>query len=263
MRVSLRRRCLLVTGVCSLLVFALLPSPATATHSWNGYHWARTGNPFTLKLGNNLSGAWASTTTTGYLSTTSNDWSKSSVLDTTIVSGGAVFKQCLLAAGRVQVCNGRYGNNGYLGLAQVRVSGSHITGGTVKLNDTYFNTAAYNTAAWRNSVLCQEVGHTLGLDHQDVIFGNSNLGTCMDYTNDPSTNQSPNQHDYDQLVAIYTHLDSTTTVGSTSFGGLSNRDFENRAQWGRLIRTTRDGRPILFERDLGPGEKLFTWVIAV
>lgn len=28
-----------------------------ASHSWNGYHWARTSNPFTLKLGNNLTTA--------------------------------------------------------------------------------------------------------------------------------------------------------------------------------------------------------------
>jgi hypothetical protein len=40
--------------------------------------------------------------------------------------------------------------------------------------------------------MCQEVGHTFGLDHQDENFNNTNLGTCMDYTNDPSTNQHPN-----------------------------------------------------------------------
>ena len=62
--------------------------------------------------------------------------------------------------------------------------------------------------------MCQEVGHTFGLDHQDENFNNANLGTCMDYTNDPSTNQHPNKHDYDELITIYSHLDSTTTVGA-------------------------------------------------
>ena len=85
-----------------------------------------------------------------------------------------------------------------------------------ELNDTYFNTSTYNTTAWRNLVSCQEVGHTLGLDHQDENFNNANLGTCMDYTNNPGTNQHPNQHDYDQLVTIYSHLDSTTTVGAAA-----------------------------------------------
>lgn len=39
----------------------------------------------------------------------------------------------------------------WLGVAQVWVSGAHITHGTVKGNDTYFLTVAYNTPAWRNT----------------------------------------------------------------------------------------------------------------
>ena len=81
---------------------------------------------------------------------------------------------------------------------------------------TDFNTPTYNTPAWRQMVTCQEIGHTFGLDHQDENFNNPNLGTCMDYTSNPSTNMHPNQHDYDQLVTIYSHLDSTTTVGMST-----------------------------------------------
>ena len=99
--------------------------------------------------------------------------------------------------------------------------------GTTKVNDSYFNTAAYNKPAWRYLVMCQEVGHTFGLDHQDETKTNANLGTCMDYTNDPDggaggasatdpSNEQPNQHDYDQLVSIYTHTDLRTTIASTS-----------------------------------------------
>src|SRR5262245_26631587 len=162
-------------------------SVALATHSWGGYHWARTANPFTLKLGDNVSGVWDSV-----LATTSSDWSQSSVLDTLIVPGASNPRNCKPTKGMVQVCNAAYGNNGYLGVAQIWLSGGHITQGTVKLNDTYFNTSAYNSTAWRNLVSCQEVGHTFGLDHQDEIFDNANLNTCMDYTNSPESNQHPN-----------------------------------------------------------------------
>ncbi|TFD09386.1 hypothetical protein E3T29_04385 [Cryobacterium sp. TMT1-66-1] len=48
---------------------------ASANHSWGGYHWARTSNPFTLKLGDNVTSAWDS-----YLATTSSDWTQSHVL---------------------------------------------------------------------------------------------------------------------------------------------------------------------------------------
>ena len=172
------------------LAFAAFPASTFADHSWGSYHWARASNPFSLKLGDNVSGAWDS-----YLSTASGKWNFSNSLDTMVVAGGTKPRTCKPTSGRVEVCSERYGNNGWLGLAQIWISSSHITRGAVKLNDTYFNTTKYNTAAWRNLVMCQEVGHTFGLDHQDETFDNPNLGTCMDYTNDPSTNQHPNTHD--------------------------------------------------------------------
>ncbi|MBI3744093.1 MAG: hypothetical protein HY261_07405 [Chloroflexi bacterium] len=240
------------------VALAALPAAVSASHSWNGYHWARTANPFTLKLGDNVSGAWDS-----ILSTTSSDWSQSTVLDTTIVPGQANPRNCRATSGRVEVCNSTYGNTGWLGVATVWVkSDTHITQSTVKLNDTYFNTATYNTVAWRNLVSCQEVGHTLGLDHQDTNFNNANLGTCMDYTNDPGTNQHPNQHDYDELAIIYTHLDLYTTLSAAPVKGKAGvvPPGADASDWGTAIQNDAHGRPILFVRGLGGGEKQLTWV---
>ena len=213
---NMRKLLGLSLAVAAVVVFV---GGASATHSWGNYHWARTANPFTLKLGTNLSGSWVATDGTPlYLKTTSDDWSSSTALNTTIVAGGTSARRCRATAGRVEVCNLAYGNNGWLGIASIWASGDHITQATVKLNDSYFNTTKYNTSAWRNLVMCQEVGHTFGLDHQDENFTNANLNTCMDYTNDPTSNQHPNTHDYDQLVSIYTHTDSSTTVAaSTAF----------------------------------------------
>lgn len=237
-----------------LLSFALLlPGSASADHSWGGYHWARTSNPFTIKLGDNLTSNWDA-----YLSTTSADWSLSSVLDTTVVPGMTTAKRCRAATGRVEVCNALYGNNGWLGIAQIWATGGHITQGVVKLNDTYFKTAKYNTPAWKNLVMCQEVGHTFGLDHQDEDFANTPLGTCMDYSNDPTLNQHPNQHDYDELAAIYAHLDGVTTAGQVVVGK-ANGDFHNRSEWGKQIKN--NGHVAVFERTLENGNKVVTHVI--
>ena len=250
-------------AITTTLLLAIFTSVVSASHSWGNYHWARSANPFTLKLGDNLSSSWDA-----YLVTTSADWSLSSVLDTTIVQGNSNPKNCRATSGRVEVCNSKYGNNGWLGLAQIWISGSHIYQGVTKVNDTYFTTAKYNTPAWKNLVMCQEVGHTLGLDHQDENFNNANLGTCMDYTGDPSTNQHPNQHDYDMLGTIYAHLDSFTTLQSGTQKlplGLSiakealSGDFENRNEWGKELRN--NGRVALYERDFGGGFKLFTFII--
>jgi len=248
----------LSAAVAALAVFAAMPFAASASHSWANYHWARTSNPFTLQLGDNVSSMWDS-----YLATTSSDWSKSTVLDTTIVTGGAgTAKRCNATTGRVEVCNTTYGRNGWLGVAQIWASGDHIVQGTVKLNDTYFNTSTYNTPAWRNLVMCQEVGHTFGLAHQDEVFTNPNLGTCMDYTNNPSTNQQPNAHDYDQLAAIYAHLDSTTTVASMP-ASLQNGDFAAANSWGKLVSSAAAGQSQTFEREFAGGFRLVTHVFWV
>lgn len=262
-------RLLIIVGIFGLLQL-LFVSDVQANHSWGGYHWARTSNPFTLKLGDNLSSNWDS-----YLATTSADWSSSSVLDTSVVPGTTNPRTCKAASGRVEVCNNRYGNNGWLGIAQIWLSGNHITKGVTKLNDTYFNTPTYNTPAWKNLVMCQEVGHTLGLDHQDEIFANTNLGTCMDYTDDPNgllktqlNNEHPNQHDYDELINIYTHLDTFTSIqsgtqklplGLSISNGILDGDFNNRIDWG--VEMKNNGNVAQYERNFGNGNKLVTFVI--
>lgn len=238
---------------------AVLATVAYANHSWGPYHWARTANPFNLELGDNVSSTWDAS-----LASVSADWSLSTVLDTTVTAGSS-NRYCKATNGRVEICNNRYGNNGWLGVASIWISGDHITKGTVKLNDTYFNTTKYNTSAWRNLVMCQEIGHTFGLDHQDENFYNAPLGTCMDYSADPALNQHPNQHDYDQLEAIYAHLDTFMTVKSSIFSKWNGKNNEKNHQeeseeWGKAVRHSKDGKHSLYEKDLGKGEKIITFV---
>jgi len=222
------------------------------SHSWGNYHWARTNNPFTLQLLDGLTSEWDP-----YLATTSNDWSASVVLNTTIAPGPTNPKRCKPTTGKVQVCNARYGSNGWLGIAQIWALGGHITQGVVKLNDTYYETPKYDTVAWRNVVMCQEVGHIFGLAHNDEDFSTTN-GTCMDYSNDPVPNQHPDQHDYDQLVTIYSHLDAVTTVASGDEvpdaqvpPALGNADFSAMEEWGDLEHTSPGGHTDTFVRDFG------------
>lgn len=267
-----RRTALAVTLV--LFVFAALASVTSADHSWGGYHWARTSNPFTIKTGDNVTSAWDA-----YLDEAISDWNQSSVLDLLKVAGSS-NRNCRPTSGRIEVCNAKYGNTGWLGIAQIWITGGeHITQAVTKLNDTYFNTSSYNTPAWRRLVMCQELAHDFGLDHQDETFNNFNLGSCMDYTNAPAggvvggfnygpSNEHPNAHDYEQIEIIYQHLDSTTTIGQ-SVGGRGNGqtppamnelESEGPGQWGRLISSSRNGRSQVFELDFGNGNKILTHV---
>jgi len=232
-----------------------------ASHAWGPYHWARTANPFTLNVGNNVSSTW-----NAHLGTAISDWSVSSVLNLREVAGGTRARSCRPTSGRIEVCSSSYGNTGWLGIAQIWISGGeHITQAITKVNDYYFNRQPYNTPAWRQLVMCQEVGHDFGLDHQDENFNNPNLGTCMDYTNDPESNQHPNLHDYDQLATIYAHVDSTTTAGSATLPramppAMGQIDFDSPAQWGRLARSSANGRVQLYELDFGRGNRVITHV---
>ena len=118
-------------------LMATSPVPADANHSSGNYHWARTTNTFTLKLGDNVSSAWDA-----YLDEASSDWSQSSVLDTTKVPGGTNPGVCQPTNGRVEICNATYGNTGWLCLTQIRVSGEgHIPSGAAQVNDSYLDAA--------------------------------------------------------------------------------------------------------------------------
>ena len=268
--VAIFRFRLLFLASLLLLAIVLFPQGLTANHSWGKYHWSRTTNPLMLDVGDNVSGSWGA-----HLDAAVSDWNGSTVLDLTVVPGGSDPVSCPPNAGRIEVCNHTYGTTGWLGIAQIWVSsGSHIVQATTRVNDTYFNQPFYNTSAWRQMVMCQEIAHDLGLDHQDENFNNPNLGSCMDYTNDPDgppSNLHPNTHDFAQLVEIYTHLDGGGGTGGGGRGrgrfgaapivppALGHLDVDVPRQWGRLVRG--NARGALFDLDLGDGNHVFTFVI--
>ena len=240
------------------LLFALmLAATSDAGHSWGKFHWSVQGMPFVLKVGDNVGSAWDP-----YLTTAINDWSQSPVLNLQKVTGGTTGAACQPTLGRIEACNAAYGTTGWLGIAQIWASRNHITQALTKVNDTYFNTATYNTGAWRRLVMCQELAHDFGLDHQDERFTNPNLGSCMDYTNDPDgppSNEHPNAHDYAQIEKIYGHVHSSSTIRSPAAKGAVG-DLNHPSAWGQLVRSNAGGRVQTFERTLGPREKLVTHV---
>ena len=241
-----------------------------ATHSWSTYHWARTTPQFTLKLGDNLTAAdWKS-----HMAGTSSHWNAGNSAVLTVVVPGTSNRRCSMVAGTTQVCNGKYGNNGWLGLASINITGGvHITQGTAKMNDTYFSTATYNNPNEKLHVMCQEIAHTFGLDHQST--DGSSLNSCMDYFSNTGANASstlstkPNAHDFEQLNIIYAQLDSTSTFnGATaaSLAGIAPADStyvdvsDDANSWGQLVRQSANGRSSVYERHNSDGSKTVTHV---
>ncbi len=261
----------------------------TQNHNWSTYHWARMNNPFTLQLGDNVTSDWDSylKTTAGIdaqgqkINDTYSDWSDAPVLDAKVAQGHVSAaqlkrKKCPPTTGMIEVCNTTFGNTGWSGLAQIWLdSTGHITAGTTKLNDTNIS----RTDTWkRNHVMCQEVGHDFGLGHTSE--NGTSQQTCMDYSG-AQESQWPNQHDYDELSAMYDpgftwpagytddtqpltgHLDTKTTIGASSASKLpaaAKRDkFNTKAEWGQLKAKDSLGKHEVYERDFGDG-KLITFV---
>lgn len=264
-----------VRFILTLVMVAMLaafPLSAGASHSWGNYHWARTANPFTIKVIDSMTSSWD-----GNLDTAIADWDQSAVMNLVKEAGddsANTRKRCRPVSGKVRACNANYGFNGWLGLAQIWASGSHITQGTAKMNDSYLASGYTNTN--KQHVICQEIGHDWGLDHQDE--SGADLNTCMDYSN-ALDNPHPNAGDYDQLLCIYDpryngvtltsgphsctgtgHLDSTSTIAAAP-AGFANADVHAQENWGEKVSESADGRSALFVRDFGNGFKIFTFVI--
>lgn len=201
----------------ALFVAVTFGTVVSASHAWGNYHWARTASSFDLTVINSTTPDWDE-----YVAQAVADWSDSSkfrmVDDTSGSTSSRVRRQCKSPDGMVRICNLAYGNTGWLGIAGISIDGNgHIVKGYTKLNDTYFSTSFYNDPTWKQSVTCQELGHNVGLGHQDEDFDNESLYSCMDYQNPPYA--YPNSHDYYQLDMIYGHTDSYDSYANATGDG--------------------------------------------
>tara|TARA_R110001592_G_C13153308_1_gene748324 strand:+ start:415 stop:1200 length:786 start_codon:yes stop_codon:yes gene_type:complete len=248
-----------------ILSFVFFSTVTLADHSWGDYHWARSTSSFDLTIINSTTVEWD-----GYVTQSVADWSASSafnmVQDLSGSTSNKVRRRCKGGQGEIRICNLAYGDVGWLGIAGISIDANdHITTGYTKLNDTYFSDPFYDET-WMQSVTCQELGHNVGLGHQDEYFNNTSLYTCMDYQNPPY--EYPNNHDYVQLDTIYEHLDSYDSYnnGGDSGGtcnappgkGCNKVGANNDVGWGKSI--GRRGNAETFIRIGKDGVRHLTYV---
>jgi len=210
---DMRRASILLIALAMLLVSA---ATALANNTWNGYHWGDGASDphdggISLALVDDLDDAYG--TEYAYAAVLA-DWddgplslSSSNALPTArpaACDNDASGDAGNAIAGKIHVCNAAYGKNGWLGLARIWLaSDGHIEAGVALMNDSYMleSGSLYDDPNARRHVLCQEIGHTFGLDHQ----GSPKKQSCMNDRwglTDPSF-VGPNQHDYDTLDEIY------------------------------------------------------------
>ena len=162
----------------------VIKADGEALHSWGGYHWNSSNLNVAVynKVTNTLYNVPAAT----------SEWSDlGTPVQFTMTTNSAVAK--------VTVLEGF--NPRWLGLATIWLDSSgHIVKGEVKLNTRLLKKYSPLVA---DHVLCQELGHTLGLDHN-----HDDMNTCMnDLTAVSNPAPYPNAHDTEELNLIYNHVD--------------------------------------------------------
>jgi hypothetical protein len=142
--------------------------------------------------------------------------------------------ECEPIDNKSKVCNGNYGDSQWRGINQVLIQNGYIVAATSKMNEFYLANA---DNAQKRYTLCHELGtchitplshvrqgriskyltsfsiallllslqkgHSFGLAHTDENFFNAPLGNCMDYTDNPAANESPDLSNFEFLEELY------------------------------------------------------------
>lgn len=122
-----------------------------------------------------------------------------------------VDRECTQENGVMKVCNGNYGETGWLGINEVlkTVPQGIIQSSVAKMNEHYLLNADYDERLY---TMCHEVGHGFGLPHTDENFNNKDLGNCLDYTNTPKNNLRPGAANCNRLLEMYGNIDGTVDL---------------------------------------------------
>lgn len=187
-------------GAFAIGVLLFGATVASADHAWNNYHFPSY----------NLSPAVVDNTSSSLYDI------EASVLEWSGL--GTSIQPTLTTASKGDITVKEAFSPFWLGLARIYVDGGHITKAEVKLNTRLLN--SYGAAA-ADHVLCQELGHVLGLDHnRDGATGGSPDDSCMNDQTTIGSYTSPNSHDTDQLNLIYDgHVDIDPDDGGDTGGG--------------------------------------------
>ncbi|KAL9179573.1 hypothetical protein ACHAXT_008863 [Thalassiosira profunda] len=143
---------------------------------------------------------------------------------------------CRAVRRAMKVCNANYGPTDWRGVNQILLQDEYIITSLAKMNDYYLEGT---NKAQKRYTMCHELGHGLGLGHSDENFHNRDLGNCMDYTERPQNNMSPDKSNFESLVELYGRVDGGVWTESTNvrversgYGGgrqLTGEEFERYA----------------------------------
>jgi len=165
-----------------------------STKNWMDKLVQPTNGGLHLKLRNALDDTWQEE-----FDDAVKDWQESDALVLTAEKVD-VDHDCKPVDGVMVVCNANFGATGWVGINENMISGQGIVSSVSKMNEYYLLNAEYDH---RRYTMCHELGHGFGLPHTDENPYNTNLGNCLDYTDDPDENLYPGDVNMEKLSNMY------------------------------------------------------------
>jgi hypothetical protein len=168
---AIRRRIIRALAVLALLAGVLVidPGPVEA-HNWDGWHWNRGGSKVDMYVWDQTGGCANGSNATN------------NALYDIYYNPHPIYIYCVNTHTDISLWEANEPNANFCGLAEVwgnytnQAGQLHITHAHARTN-----TACGTSTNWKQGVHCQEVGHTLGLDHSDT-------GDCMGISYFPGSN---------------------------------------------------------------------------
>jgi len=164
------------------------------TYLWRSDYIQPSNGGLQLKLLNALDDTWQSE-----FEQAVSDWKESEALTLT-TEQVEVDHTCTRIDGVMVVCNANFGDTGWVGINENSMLDGVIQSSVAKMNEYYLRNANYDH---RRFTMCHEIGHGFGLPHTDENPYNSNLGNCLDYTDDPESNLLPGDVNMEKLRGMY------------------------------------------------------------
>lgn len=159
--------------------------------AWTGinldisYEWTHDNSILELEIQSALESKWQ-----GFLDVSMRDWNNSPALVLTLEQI-AYESSCRPEIGKLKICNADYGTTDWRGFTIVLLQGNQIIASTIKLNDFYSA-----SDAWNQYNVCHQLGHAVGLKHSE---GNN----CMASVTSQFPPEHPDESNLDEVVALY------------------------------------------------------------
>jgi hypothetical protein len=219
--------------------------------------WGTRGTGLRVNIINSMSSDWHD-----LLEEVIGDWSAAPSLR--LPMSEQESPDCAHMKGHIRVCNGEYGDTGWLGINEVifyEYNGGQdnvIVSSVAMINEDYFKEDS--NAEKRRYVLCHEVGHGFGLPHR------TSTGTCLIATTKQySKNLTPDSTDFEMLESFYGVFNDGDSP-SRNMRGASHRIGEEiiskshlDAQKGRLLYNSTHAE--VYANELGDGLKSVSFLL--